>query len=123
MDELGRGTSTFDGVAIAYATRPTNRAAGRPGCSELRCLRYAVAKTLANEVHCRSVFSTHYHTLMGDFKADPTIGVHHMGLMADGGPPPPPPPPPFDELWQIQQPWRWRIRQPWLLSCSLPWSG
>eukprot|EP01052_Picozoa_sp_SAG31_P030891 SAG31_NODE_3213_length_4543_cov_1.531503_3_plen_259_part_00 len=62
MDELGRGTSTFDGVAIAYA----------------------VATTLANELLCRSIFSTHYHTLMGEFNADPAITVYHMGLMADG---------------------------------------
>eukprot|EP01050_Picozoa_sp_SAG11_P002880 SAG11_NODE_151_length_14583_cov_21.306200_14_plen_77_part_00 len=60
MDELGRGTSTFDGVAIAYA----------------------VAKTLANQLQSRSVFSTHYHTLMGDFNSDPQMSVCHMGCLA-----------------------------------------
>eukprot|EP00959_Pyramimonas_sp_CCMP1952_P171563 3585257-Pyramimonas_sp.AAC.1 len=41
MDELGRGTSTFDGLAIAHAT-----------------LRH-----LAERVGCRTVFASHYHSL------------------------------------------------------------
>lgn len=38
-------------------------------------LSQAVAKTLANELCCRSIFSTHYHTLMGDFNAGVCVVV------------------------------------------------
>jgi DNA mismatch repair protein MutS len=41
LDEIGRGTSTFDGMAIAWA----------------------VAEYLAQEIRCRSIFATHYHEL------------------------------------------------------------
>ena len=46
LDELGRGTSTFDGVAIAYA----------------------VLKYLLANVKCRIMFATHYHVLIEEFK-------------------------------------------------------
>ena len=46
LDELGRGTSTFDGVAIAYS----------------------VLKYLLNNVKCRIMFATHYHVLIEEFK-------------------------------------------------------
>ncbi|KAJ1663332.1 MutS protein 1 [Coemansia sp. RSA 1813] len=42
LDEIGRGTSTSDGIAIAYAT-----------------LKY-----LHDEVRCKAVFATHYHELV-----------------------------------------------------------
>ena len=45
LDELGRGTSTFDGVAIAYS----------------------VLKYLVEKVKCRTLFATHYHLLVDDF--------------------------------------------------------
>lgn len=41
LDEIGRGTSTYDGLAIAWA----------------------VAEHLHDEVRCRTVFATHYHEL------------------------------------------------------------
>lgn len=41
LDEIGRGTSTFDGLAIAWA----------------------VAEYLDEEVQCRALFATHYHEL------------------------------------------------------------
>ncbi|KAL4460959.1 hypothetical protein ABPG74_016431 [Tetrahymena malaccensis] len=46
LDELGRGTSTFDGVSIAYGV-----------------LRY-----LVENVKCLTLFSTHYHMLVDEFK-------------------------------------------------------
>jgi DNA mismatch repair ATPase MutS len=46
IDELGRGTSTFDGMAIAYGV-----------------LRY-----LIEEKNCKVLFSTHYHLLLDEFK-------------------------------------------------------
>jgi DNA mismatch repair protein MutS len=41
LDEIGRGTSTFDGLAIAWA----------------------VAEHLARVVYCRTLFATHYHEM------------------------------------------------------------
>ncbi len=41
LDEIGRGTSTFDGIAIAWS----------------------VAEYLHNQIGCRTLFATHYHEL------------------------------------------------------------
>ncbi len=41
LDEIGRGTATFDGLAIAWS----------------------VAEHLHDEVQCRTIFATHYHEL------------------------------------------------------------
>ena len=46
VDELGRGTSTTDGVAIAYSV-----------------LRY-----LCEKLRCRVLFATHYHILLEYFR-------------------------------------------------------
>jgi DNA mismatch repair protein MutS len=42
LDEIGRGTSTFDGISIAWA----------------------VAEDLHDRVGCRAIFATHYHELV-----------------------------------------------------------
>ena len=42
LDEIGRGTSTFDGISIAWA----------------------VAEELHERVGCRAIFATHYHELV-----------------------------------------------------------
>ena len=41
LDEIGRGTATFDGLSIAWA----------------------VAEHLHDEIKCRTLFATHYHEL------------------------------------------------------------
>lgn len=57
MDELGRGTSTFDGYSIAHS----------------------VLTYLATKVKCRTLFTTHYHMLVEDFRDMPeTVGLYHM---------------------------------------------
>jgi DNA mismatch repair protein MutS len=62
LDEIGRGTSTFDGVAIAWA----------------------VAEHIADQVRCRTMFATHYHELAElagtrDHVANYNIAVSEMG--------------------------------------------
>jgi len=41
LDEVGRGTSTFDGLSLAWS----------------------IAEYLHDQVHCRTMFATHYHEL------------------------------------------------------------
>ncbi|KAG9301665.1 hypothetical protein G9A89_016736 [Geosiphon pyriformis] len=61
LDELGRGTSTFDGYAIAYAV-----------------LHY-----LATHIGCLALFSTHYGTLTQEFAKNPNISLKHMSCQVD----------------------------------------
>ncbi|XP_024641259.1 DNA mismatch repair protein MSH7 isoform X2 [Medicago truncatula] len=56
LDELGRGTSTFDGYAIAYA----------------------VFRHLIEKVNCRLLFATHYHPLTKEFASHPRVTMQHM---------------------------------------------
>lgn len=60
IDELGRGTTTFDGCAIAYA----------------------VAKFLTAK-KCRTIFSTHYHELTKEFVTRHDMKLYHMSVMED----------------------------------------
>ena len=52
----GRGTATYDGTAIACA----------------------VVHQLAESICCRSLFSTHYHSLVEEFASNPHIQLGHM---------------------------------------------
>ncbi|CAC5386035.1 MSH6 [Mytilus coruscus] len=61
MDELGRGTATYDGTAIA--------------CS--------VVQELSSNIACRTLFSTHYHSLVEEFSHDPNIRLGHMACMVE----------------------------------------
>uniref|UniRef100_T1IQG1 DNA mismatch repair protein n=1 Tax=Strigamia maritima TaxID=126957 RepID=T1IQG1_STRMM len=61
IDELGRGTATYDGTAIASA----------------------VVKELSEEIHCRTLFSTHYHTLVQEFSSSQFIKLAHMSCMVE----------------------------------------
>ncbi|KAJ4752225.1 DNA mismatch repair protein MutS [Rhynchospora pubera] len=65
LDELGRGTSTFDGYAIAYA----------------------VFRHLVEKVCCRLLFATHYHPLTKEFASHPRVSLQHMACVfqAKGG--------------------------------------
>lgn len=56
LDELGRGTSTFDGYAIAYA----------------------VFRHLVETLNCRLLFATHYHPLTKEFASHPRVNLQHM---------------------------------------------
>jgi len=59
LDELGRGTATHDGYAIAYA----------------------VLKHVAEVVGCRTLFSTHYHMLTREFEGrSDVVCLRHMGV-------------------------------------------
>ena len=61
LDELGRGTSTFDGYAIAYSV-----------------LHY-----LATHIGCLGLFSTHYGMLTQEFAKNPNIARKHMSCQVD----------------------------------------
>lgn len=60
VDELGRGTSTFDGYSIAHA----------------------VMNYIVNTVHCRTLFSTHYHMLINEFRSVKGVSNFHMAFKA-----------------------------------------
>lgn len=61
LDELGRGTSTFDGTAIASS----------------------VVEYLLRRVGCRAMFATHYHSLVEEYQNDPKVALSHMACMVD----------------------------------------
>ncbi|GAA5799547.1 hypothetical protein HPULCUR_004963 [Helicostylum pulchrum] len=61
LDELGRGTSTFDGYSIAYSV-----------------LHY-----LSTHIGCLGMFATHYQTLCKEFERNPEINNMHMGYIMD----------------------------------------
>ena len=56
LDEIGRGTATYDGLAIAWATLEHLRGANR----------------------CRALFATHYHELTALAESLPEVACHTM---------------------------------------------
>ncbi|XP_043250330.1 probable DNA mismatch repair protein Msh6 [Colletes gigas] len=60
LDELGRGTSTYDGTAIA-----------------------ASVVNALTKLKCRTLFSTHYHSLVEDYKNDKNVTLAHMACMVE----------------------------------------
>ncbi|MBN8543111.1 MAG: DNA mismatch repair protein MutS [Alphaproteobacteria bacterium] len=58
MDEIGRGTATFDGVSIAWA----------------------VAEHLHNVTKCRALFATHYHELTDLSESLPRLRNYHAAV-------------------------------------------
>ncbi|TMS36353.1 hypothetical protein L596_003539 [Steinernema carpocapsae] len=61
MDELGRGTSTYDGTAIATA----------------------VLKYIGDKLRCRCFFSTHYLSLCTEVSEESNIGSAHMACVVE----------------------------------------
>jgi len=61
MDEIGRGTSTFDGLSLAYAT----------------------AKYLAKEIKAMTLFATHYFELTALTNEHPVIHNIHLDAVED----------------------------------------
>lgn len=63
LDEIGRGTATFDGLSIAWA----------------------VAEHLAEINKCRTIFATHYHELTELHKQQRTMSLHCMKIKEFNG--------------------------------------
>lgn len=62
LDEIGRGTSTFDGLSIAWA----------------------VAEHLHDKVHARTLFATHYHELTDLALTRPGIKNYNVAVKEEG---------------------------------------
>jgi DNA mismatch repair protein MutS len=56
LDEVGRGTSTYDGLALAWA----------------------VAEAMHSQVRCRCLFATHYHELCRLAESCDALSLHHV---------------------------------------------
>ncbi len=63
LDEIGRGTSTYDGVAIAWA----------------------VAEYIATKIKARCIFATHYHELNVMTKTYPQIKNYRITVAEENG--------------------------------------
>ncbi|ESO12543.1 hypothetical protein HELRODRAFT_187909 [Helobdella robusta] len=61
LDELGRGTATYDGNAIASA----------------------VLQELSDNIRCLTLFSTHYHTIVERFSSNRNVSLAHMACMVE----------------------------------------
>src|SRR5699024_1764176 len=63
LDEIGRGTSTYDGVAIAWS----------------------VAEFIATKIKARTIFATHYHELNIMCNSYPYIKNYRMTIEEKNG--------------------------------------
>ena len=62
LDEIGRGTSTFDGMSIAKAT----------------------AEYINNKIGCKTLFATHYHELTALEKNNKGVRNYSVAVMKKG---------------------------------------
>jgi DNA mismatch repair protein MutS len=62
LDEVGRGTATFDGMALAQA----------------------IIEHLHDTTGCRGIFATHYHQLAHTISNLPNIACYQMSVQQDG---------------------------------------
>jgi DNA mismatch repair protein MutS len=63
LDEIGRGTSTFDGISLAWA----------------------ISEHLHDHVGCRTLFATHYHELVDLAKTKPNLRNANVAVRESGG--------------------------------------
>ena len=63
LDEIGRGTSTFDGISLAWA----------------------ITEHLHDSVGCRTLFATHYHELVDLEKTKPGLRNANVAVRESGG--------------------------------------
>ena len=63
LDEIGRGTSTFDGISLAWA----------------------VTEHLHDRIGCRTLFATHYHELVDLEKTKPRLRNANVAVRESGG--------------------------------------
>jgi DNA mismatch repair protein MutS len=63
LDEIGRGTSTFDGVSLAWA----------------------IAEHLHDHTRCRTLFATHYHELVDLEKTKPRLRNANVAVREQAG--------------------------------------
>jgi len=63
LDEIGRGTSTFDGISLAWS----------------------VTEHLHDHVGCRTLFATHYHELVDLEKTKPRLRNANVAVRESGG--------------------------------------
>ena len=63
FDELGRGTATYDGMSLAEA----------------------ILEYIANNIKCKTLFSTHYHELTDMEKTLPNLKNKHVSAVEENG--------------------------------------